>query len=103
MGKPIFDEQTKALWKVGYVHIIDFLFLLAFMAAGIAIGVWAAMGGDLIKIAIAATVVVLATLVWIVVLQFRMCWFVLQVLAAMKTLPADAARLAVQFRAGGEQ
>lgn len=102
--KPLFDEQTKALFQVGFIKPIDFVFALLLVAAGITSFFWAIFGTPTLRgfeaILLSAVTV---TLVWLVILVYRCLFHVIQARSEINLMPDSAAKLAISYQVGGRE
>lgn len=89
--------QLDALWQLGQFQRIDILFAIFTIGLWIAFGVVFATGSVKLELALAAAGF---NLLWLVVLVYRAIYFILQLTAAVKLMPEDAARLALAFQRG---
>ena len=102
MPKPFVDPQTKALFDVGFVKPIDFMFvgaLLSIVAIGSAHWFFGAL--PFVGILTYALLEALIMQVWLIILVIRSMWFTVQVMADIKMMPSDAAKLALRFSQQG--
>ena len=100
MPNPVIDARTKALFEVGFVQKIDAAFILALFSTIAGTANWMVFGHPTAIQLIACGIGGLAVLMfWVLVVLFRCMWFVIQLMADMKMLPASAAKLALQFSA----
>jgi len=98
MNKPVIDSQTKALLSVGFLKPVDAVFAAFLLLGAIVFGVLLATDQVSLTVFFVFSALGFVTFqAWVFILMFRVLWFVLQCLAAIKTIPADAAKLAVTF------
>lgn len=92
--------QIEALWAVGQFQRIDIVLAILTLGAWAAFAI-AALKGNNFQREFALAIAALAfNLLWITVLVYRGIYFVLQLTAAVKLMPEDAARLALAFQRG---
>jgi len=100
--KPLIDARTKALIDTGFISWVDFIACLLIGSSAVVLFFWWLFGSpDVIKVLACVIGVLLILCVWLIILVFRCCWFVLQTLAELKNMPAHAAKLAVAFSRTG--
>lgn len=99
MASPLIDNETKVLWKLGYIRVIDFIVILNVLGIGVVDFFWWFFGHPTTtQLLCSALCVALLLQVWTLLLVYRCARFVLDVFAEIKTMPEQAAKLAVQFR-----
>lgn len=94
-------DQAKAMWQVGMFQRIDLVLLALIIALWATFFARHLMGqptfAEVFSWAVAA---IGMTLIWLVALTYRAIWFVLQIMAEIKLMPSNAARLALAFQRG---
>lgn len=96
--RQLLDKQTKALIQTGYIGWSDLLFLITSFLYALVLTCWAVFGQfDPLIAALAISGLLLLVLVWVLMTLFRCMYFVIQLMADIKMLPADAAKLALKF------
>lgn len=92
------DEETKALMQLGFFKPVDAVFFLLIFGLMLLI----ACGALIQWLNVAAVLVLLLCCVllaaaWIVTLLYRVCYFVLKLMAAVESMPEDSAVLAAKL------
>ena len=98
MARPLLDPETQALWKLGYIQWVDFLFVGVLVLHLLTTFFWWVFGHPSAVGILVCAVAALGWLqLWIVLLIFRAARFVLDILAEIKLLPETSSKLAIQF------
>jgi len=94
-------SRAAALKAVGFWQPIDVVacFLIALNALSLVVTA-AVSGCSLINVLVWMSVIIFLTVLWAVVLVFRAMWFVLQITAEIKMMPAAAAKMALALLSG---
>jgi len=97
---PIIDEETKALFSLGFMAPLDFIFFALEVVVGFGTAVWAiAAKPDFIYILAMAIFMQGMLSVWTLTVCYRACYFTLKMRAVMETMPEQAARIAFKIHA----
>jgi membrane protein YdbS with pleckstrin-like domain len=98
--RPFFDEQVRALWAVRLVRGIDLAVVLAIAAILTTGFFWAAFGHPTFEGLLALWLLVLLIVqLWLVMLVYRACYFVLMVRADINLVTENAAKLVIRYGA----
>lgn len=100
MAKEIPENPTpmQALWHFGFFKWFDVVMVAANMLVILVIVMWAFFGDPAAaNVVLALFVALLITAWWGISLIYRGMWFTLQLQSKIELLPADAAKLAIQF------
>jgi|KBSSwiStaDraftv2_1062776.scaffolds.fasta_scaffold00022_107 branched-subunit amino acid ABC-type transport system permease component len=99
--KPLLDEQTRALFQVGFIRPIDFFASGSIIATVITTFFWWAFGTPTWQNLVMVMLGVLLVLaVWIAILVYRCCYHVIMARSEINTMPEAAAKLAVSYQIG---
>jgi hypothetical protein len=100
---PLFDEHVKALWEVGFVTIIDFIWCALMLFGAITAAFWCIFGSPTVLGLLVVGVVLLGMFQgWLVLLLYRCLYFIIKTRADINMMPTEAARLAQIYQAGGK-
>jgi hypothetical protein len=97
---PIIDNETAALFKVGFIKPTDgviFAVVMLILFVSTCYAIFAQP--DPLKLICLILFVQFILLFWIVILTYRVSYFVLKLSGIVHTMPEQAARLAVSFHA----
>lgn len=100
MEKDLPKDPTpmQALWHFGFFKWFDVVMVVANVLVLVTAAFWAIFGDpDPWKLVLCVLLDFLFTLFWGVALIYRGMWFTLQLQSKIELLPADAAKLAIQF------
>lgn len=99
--KPLLDDQTKALFQVGFIRPVDFVLAGSLLVTAITTFFWWFFGSPTWQHLV---VVLLGTLhvlgLWIVILVYRSIFHVVMARSEINTMPDAAAKLAVSYQIG---
>lgn len=99
--KPLLDEQTRALFQVGFIRPVDFVALGTILATTITTFFWWAFGTPTWQnVVLVLLGVALVFQAWIVILVYRACYHVIMARSEINTMPEAAAKLAVSYQIG---
>lgn len=100
----LFDEQTKALWEVGFVRPIDLMYAAVMAMCAVTAMFWCIFGNPTV-IALLTTAVSMLVMfqLWLILLLYRCLYFIIQTRADINLMPEQAAKLALLYQAGGHQ
>ena len=103
MALPILDQETRALAQVGFFRPLDFVMLGGATFYLVTFVYWCIFTAPpAINVMVVLFFLLLWMSFWIVLLLFRACRFIVEVRAAIATLPYDSARaLSTYFTEGG--
>lgn len=100
MNKPFLDPQVKALLEVGFIKLIDVIFLLSWIAVLVtAIVFWYVDSVTLLRLLTLAFLQGSIVSAWLVVLAYRTCYQVIMARSDINTMPDAAAKLAIAYKA----
>ena len=99
--KPLLDDQTRALFQVGFVRPVDFVLAGALLATAVTAFFWWFFGSPTwqhLVLVLLGTLHVLG--VWIVILAYRGIYHTVMARSEINTMPEAAAKLAVSYQMG---
>lgn len=100
--RPIVDDQTRALWQIGFWRPLDFVIAGVELVTLITCFFWWAFGHPTAMGALLTAIAMIGLLqVWIILLVYRCLFFIVQTRADINLMPAAAAQLAIAYQAGG--
>lgn len=94
MSRQLLDAETKALLELGFIRLLDLVFFVLILSS---IGLCFVRPDWLLWCAGTAA---FCGVFWVLMLLYRLMYFVLKLTAEVKMLPAAAAKLAVKFSTG---
>ena len=95
-------SRSDALREVGFWQNIDYVAIFVIATNLLALIVSAVIGHLTIIAALTWLVAILLLVsVWVVLLVFRCMWFVIQITAEIKMMPAAASQMVMAFMRGG--
>ena len=100
MNKPFLDPQVRALFEVGFIRLIDFIFLLSWIAVLATASIFWYVDG--LTVPRFLTLVFLQGSIvgaWLIVLTYRTCYHVIMARSDINTMPDAAAKLAIAYKA----
>lgn len=86
------------LFKVGFIRWFDVPFIIGMLANPVMLVVMYVNGSQKLTHALLASI--LAYLMWVAILVFRLMYFTINNITAIKNVGADAARMAVAYLSG---
>ena len=106
MDKPLPQNPSpmQALWHFGFFKWFDVVMVALNALVLVTATFWAIFGNpDATKVIMCVLLDFLFTLFWGIALIYRGMWFTLQLQSKIELLPADAAKLAIQFVKKGSE
>ena len=101
--KPLFDESVRMLFRVRFIRVVDVLFALAAAGLGLFLAGRLVFGRCGVPELVCFLVLDLLLLLWLVILAFRACYYVLQCRADVNTMTVEAAKLVHAYMGGVPQ
>jgi len=101
--KPLFDESVRVLFRVRFIRVVDILFALA--ASGVVLFLIARLifGHHELPELVGFFALTLLLQLWLIMLAFRACYYVLQCRADVNTMVPEAAKLVHAYLGGVPQ
>jgi hypothetical protein len=101
--KPLLDEQTRALFQVGFIRPMDFVAVGTILSTLVTTFFWATFGHPTWQnVVLVALGLLLVTAWWAIILVYRCCYHVIMARSEINTMPDAAAKLAVSYQIGAK-
>jgi hypothetical protein len=99
--KPLLDEQTRALFQVGFIKPVDFVALGTILVTGTTTFFWWCFGSPTWQNIVSVVLLVLLVMAtWMIILIYRCCYHVIMARSEINTMPEAAAKLAISYQIG---
>jgi hypothetical protein len=97
--KPFLDDQTKALFRIGFVKVIDGMLFVSLLI-NVAISVYDALSGKLTAPSLVQFICLQVTFssTWLIILCYRILYQILMARADINTMPESAAKAVLSFK-----